>query len=110
MHSVPSIINGDVIAIGDLYLNKIGFYPFGVVLAWTIKISHILAAICLIINRYLKVSCSITIMILIMGIILVHFKEGWYVVGGGRNGVEFNFLLIFVLIHIMYSNKTVKSM
>jgi putative oxidoreductase len=29
-----------------------------------------------------------------MGIIMVHAREGWFVVGAGRNGVEFNVLLI----------------
>lgn len=46
----------------------------------------------------------ITIFILVMGIILVHFKEGWFVVGGGRNGVEYNLLLIVVFVHIMFPN------
>lgn len=40
-----------------------------------------------------------------MGIILVHFKEGWYVVGGGRNGVEYNFLMIIVLVSIMIASE-----
>ena len=39
-----------------------------------------------------------------MGIIMIHFQEGWFVVGGGRNGMEFNFLLIFVLVAIMFPN------
>lgn len=36
-----------------------------------------------------------------MGISLLHFKEGWLVVGAGRNGMELCILLIFVLIAIM---------
>jgi len=41
---------------------------------------------------------------LVMGIVLVHFKEGGFVVGGGRNGWEYNFLLIFVLLSILFPN------
>lgn len=37
-----------------------------------------------------------------MGIVLVHYQEGWFVVGGGRNGMEYNFLLICVLISIYF--------
>jgi putative oxidoreductase len=37
-----------------------------------------------------------------MGIILIHFREGWFVVGGGRNGMEFNLLLIFVLLSFIF--------
>jgi putative oxidoreductase len=33
-----------------------------------------------------------------MGILLVHRHDGWFVVGGGRNGVEYSVLLIAVLL------------
>lgn len=103
-HSVFGIFNNGINDFGNLYLNQIGFAPFGVFLAWSIKISHIVAAILLLLNKYIKPAGFVTIFILIMGIILVHFQEGWFVVGGGRNGVEYNFLLIFVLFAIMYPN------
>jgi putative oxidoreductase len=108
-HSVFGIFNNGINDFGNLYLNQIGFAPFGVFLAWTIKISHIVAAILLLLNKYVKPAGFVTIFILIMGIILVHFQEGWFVVGGGRNGVEYNFLLIFVLLAIMYPNGFKKS-
>ena len=108
-HSVFGIFNNGINDFGNLYLNQIGFAPFGVFLAWTIKISHIVAAILLLLNKYVKPAGFVTIFILIMGIILVHFQEGWFVVGGGRNGVEYNFLLIFVLLDIMYPNGFKKS-
>ena len=102
MHSVPGIFNNGINEFGKFYLNEIGFSPLGVPIAWTIKLSHILCAICLLLNKYVKLASIITIIILIAGIIMVHIKEGWYVVGGGRNGIEFNFLLICVLLTIMF--------
>jgi putative oxidoreductase len=108
-HSVFGIFNNGINDFGNPYLNQIGFAPFGVFLAWSIKISHIIAAVLLLLNKYIKVAGFVTIFILIMGIILVHFQEGWFVVGGGRNGVEYNFLLIFVLLAIMYPNGFKKS-
>jgi putative oxidoreductase len=108
MHSIPGILNNGVSDFGKLYLNEVGFAPLGVPLAWAIKISHVVAALCLVFERYVKWACIVTIIILIGGIIMVHAKEGWFVVGGGRNGVEFNFLLIVVLLTIMYP-KGVKS-
>lgn len=104
MHSVPGMFNNGVNDFGDLYLNKIGFAPFGIAIAWSIKISHIIAAVLLLLNRYVKLASIITIFVLIIGIFMVHLPDGWYVVGGGRNGVEFNFLLIFVLLAIMFPN------
>lgn len=103
-HSVFGMFNNGINDFGNLYLNQIGFAPFGVFLAWSIKLSHIVAAILLLSNKYVKPAGFVTILILIMGIILVHFQEGWFVVGGGRNGAEYNFLLIVVLLAIMYPN------
>ncbi len=102
VHSISGMFNNGINDFGNLYLNEIGFAPFGVLLAWTIKLSHVAAAACLMLEKYIKPACIITILILISGIILIHFKEGWFVVGGGRNGMEFNFLLIFVLLAIMF--------
>lgn len=103
-HSVFGIFNNGINDFGNLYLNQIGFAPFGVFLAWSIKLSHIVAAILLILNKYVRAAGFVTIFILIMGIVFVHFQEGWFVVGGGRNGVEYNFLLICVLLAIMFPN------
>ncbi|MBF7091347.1 DoxX family protein [Flavobacterium sp. ALJ2] len=103
-HSVLGIFDNGINDFGNLYLNQIGFAPFGIFLAWSIKLSHIVATILLLINKYINFAAIITILVLIMGIILVHFKEGWFVVGGGRNGMEYNFLLICVLLAIMFPN------
>ncbi|HTF22122.1 MAG TPA: DoxX family protein [Chryseolinea sp.] len=103
-HSLPSIFSGDVNVFGDQYLNQVGFAPLGVPIAWAVKLSHVVCAILLIFNRYIKPAAIVTILILLMGIIMVHFKEGWFVVGGGRNGMEYNFLLICALVYIMYPN------
>ncbi|MBF4490956.1 DoxX family protein [Flavobacterium sp. MR2016-29] len=101
-HSVFGMFDNGINDFGNLFLNQIGFAPFGVFLAWSIKLSHVAAAILLISNKYIKLAGFVTIFVLLMGIVLVHFKEGWFVVGGGRNGVEYNFLLIVVLLAIMY--------
>jgi len=103
-HSVPGMFNGGVQAFGELYLNQVGFAPMGVPLAWVIKLSHVVCAILLVLNKYIKPASVVTIVILIMGIVMVHYKEGWFVVGGGRNGVEFNFLMICVFVFLMFPN------
>ena len=102
IHGMAGMFNNGVNDFGNLFLNQIGFAPVGVYLAWSIKLSHVVCAVLLLMNRFIKPAAIVTIFILIMGIILVHFKEGWFVVGGGRNGVEYNFLLICVLVAIMF--------
>ena len=101
MHSIPGIFNNGIHEFGNLYLNNVGFNPVGVPLAWVIKVSHIVCAICFVINKYVRPAALLTIVILVAGIFMVHLNDGWYVVGGGRNGIEFNFLMIVVLVTIM---------
>ncbi|MCD9015591.1 DoxX family protein [Parachryseolinea silvisoli] len=100
-HSIPGMFNGGVQSFGQDYLNAIGFAPLGVPLAWAIKLSHVVCAVALLLRRYVRVAAIITIAILVMGIIFVHYPEGWFVVGGGRNGMEYNVLLISVLVYLM---------
>ncbi len=111
-HSIPSIVSGDINLFGKLYLNEIGFAPFGVALAWAIKLSHIVAALCLILNRWILIPCLITIAVLITGIFILHIKDGWFVIGGGRNGIEYNVLMIAVIVSILlykYSSKSLQQ-
>ena len=105
MHGIPSIFTGAVNNFGNLYLNEVGFAPIGLPLAWMIKLSHVACAVLLILNRYVRVAALITIPILVAGIIMIHAAEGWFVVGAGRNGVEFNVLLIGVLVYLSIINK-----
>jgi putative oxidoreductase len=106
MHSLPGMFDGGVNAFGQLYLNQVGFAPVGLPLAWAIKLSHVICAALLLFNRFVIFACVTTIIILVAGIIMVHGKEGWFVVGGGTNGVEYNFVLICMLVAIMVSGKT----
>ena len=46
---------------------------------------------------------------LILGIALVHFPEGWFVVGGGRNGMEYSVLLILCLVVIALDARRQKA-
>jgi putative oxidoreductase len=105
MHGIPSILTGAVNNFGNQYLNTVGFAPIGLPLAWAIKLSHVACAILLILNRYIRPAAIVTIPILIAGIVLIHAAEGWFVVGAGRNGMEFNVLLISALVYLAIINK-----
>ena len=100
-HGIPGMFDNGINDFGNLYLNQVGFAPFGVAIAWAIKISHVVCAVLLLLNKYIVAAGTITIIILIAGIVMVHYPEGWYVVGGGRNGMEYNFLLIAVIVSLM---------
>jgi putative oxidoreductase len=98
------MFNNGINDFGNLYLNKIGFSPAGLPIAWAVKLSHIAFAISLFTDKYLKITSIITIIVLLAGIYMIHMHDGWFVVGGGRNGVEFNFLLIMAILSIIYPN------
>jgi len=104
MHGIPSIVTGDVNNFGTMYLDTVGFAPLGLYLAWCIKLSHIALIISIVTRKYLRVLGWITLAILFVGIFMVHLEHGWYVVGGGSNGIEFNVLLIAGLFTVMYPN------
>jgi len=105
-HSLHGIFtNNDVNNFGNLFLNQIGFAPFGIAIAWAVVLSQVITAILLLLDKYTAIASIINIMILVAGIITVHYKEGWFVVGGGRNGMEFSVVLIFVLLSIIFQNK-----
>ena len=108
-HGIPGMLDGSINDFGNLYLNPNGFAPLGLPIAWAIKLSHVVAAFCLLFEKYMKLASIITVFILLVGIIMIHIKEGWFVVGGGRNGMEFNFLLIFVILAINFPNGIAKK-
>lgn len=105
-HSLHGILTGnDVNDFGNLFLNQIGFAPFGVMIAWIIVLGQLLSSFLLIVNRFVKLSCILNIIILAGGIVTVHFAEGWFVVGAGRNGMEFSFILIIVLLSVFLMDR-----
>lgn len=113
MHSVASIFSGDVNNFGRLYLDSIGFSPFGLYLAWAVKLIHLFSVVLIWSDRYLKWVVLFNIPVLILGIYFIHWQNGWYVVGGGTNGIEFNVLLICCFLQLVFtqypSPKKVKS-
>lgn len=79
-------------------------FPLGFYLAWLITIFEIIGSISLIIGYYVAPLAIIFAVHLFAGILLVHLKDGWFVVGAGRNGVEYSVLLIAAFITIAISS------
>ena len=72
--------------------------PFGPAVAWTITGIEILATPLYALGRFVFPLTLLLVPIYVGGIVLVHAKEGWFVVGAGRNGVEYSALLVVALI------------
>lgn len=108
-HSLHGVFNQTVNAFGESYLNSVGFAPFGVIIAWVIILFEIFGSILLIFGKLLRFVVPAFCLILITGIVLVHYPNGWYVVGPGRNGVEFSFVLLVSLIAIALPVRKIKE-
>ncbi len=102
VHGVGRIYLGIVGGFGE-FLTLNGF-PLGFYLAWAITIFEIVGSISIAIGFYVAPLAIIFALHLLCGIYLVHLKDGWFVVGAGRNGVEFSVLLIASFITLAISH------
>jgi putative oxidoreductase len=102
VHAVHGLVNPAATNGFGGYLGSIGF-PFGIALAWLIQIGQFCSCIGLILGRLVVPSCICHLIILIGGIWLVHFSSGWFVVGAGRNGMEYSITLMACIVAILWA-------
>jgi putative oxidoreductase len=97
-HGFIRMYAGTVNGFGD-FLNSKGFL-IGVPIAWFLTIFEIAGGLLMATGFLTKWIAAIFIIELLMGIILVHAPNGWFVVGYQSGGVEYSVLLILVLLLI----------
>jgi putative oxidoreductase len=102
IHGIARIWLGIVDDFGD-FLDSLGF-PFGVVIAWIITLVEIGGGITLAVGFFVRPLAIWFAVQLLIGIALVHVSEGWFVVGAGRNGMEYSVLLIVALALLAWTN------
>ena len=102
VHGAARISNGTVDDFGG-FLGSKGF-PLGFYIAWAITLFELVASVMLAVGFYTWVIALLFALELAAGIAMVHWKEGWFVVGAGRNGMEYSALLIASLLAIAYAN------
>jgi putative oxidoreductase len=103
IHGITRIMNGTVGGFGE-FLGGFGF-PFGFLVAWGITLFEIAGSLALIAGYYISLISLVFIIELLMGILLVHFNNGWFVVGAGTGGMEYSVLLILSFFVIAASGK-----
>ena len=81
------------------FLNSKGFL-LGVPIAWGITLFELIAGLALLLNYFTKWISLVWALQLLMGIILVHAQNGWFVVGPSTGGVEYSVVLIAALLVI----------
>jgi putative oxidoreductase len=79
-------------------------FPQGLYWAWAVTIYELIAPLFILARLFVSIACLGHIGILALGAYLVHWPEGWFVVGGGRNGMEYSVLLIVCLSVVAWSH------
>lgn len=102
IHGIARVSLGIVDDFG-LFLAGIGF-PMGGVAAWGVTLFEIVGGAALAFGVQARVISIVLAVQLAAGIALVHLREGWFVVGAGRNGMEYSVLLIACLIAVAYAS------
>lgn len=103
LHAFVRLLNGTIAQFGE-FLNLKGFV-FGITIVWIITVFELLGAIFLAVGKLVKLMCTGFIMLLLVGIILIHFSQGWFVGEHGTGGMEYSFILIMALITVMSGEK-----
>jgi putative oxidoreductase len=85
------------------WLSAQGF-PRGLYWAAAVTVYELIAPWFIIARRLVTPACLGHIGILALGAYLVHYPAGWFVVGAGRNGMEFSLLLITALAAVAWAH------
>jgi putative oxidoreductase len=72
--------------------------PAGEALAWAVTLFELVGSPALALGYAVRPLALLFAAELLMGIVLVHAREGWFVVGLGRNGAEYSVALIGLLL------------
>ncbi|MFT3908239.1 MAG: DoxX family protein [Ferruginibacter sp.] len=102
-HGSIRLYAGTVNGFGE-FLNSRGFM-IGVAIAWFLTIFEIAGGLLMAAGYFTKLIAAIFMIELIMGIILVHAMNGWFVVGYQSGGMEYSVLLLFSLLVIAATGK-----
>lgn len=98
LHASARLYLNSLSGFGDFLENKV--FPLGFYLAWAITVFEFIGGICIVLRYFVKLFCIGEIIILLTGIILVHWQNGWFVVGMTLGGIEYSVVLITVLVAI----------
>lgn len=103
IHGYFRFFTGGYVPFGEFLVSQ--GIPFGAALALGITGFELVGPVLLLLRRFVTPVAVGHLLILIGGILLVHGPEGWFVVGGGRNGVEYSVLLVLCLVALILEDR-----
>ncbi len=102
IHGLYRLLAGGVAPFGEYLTTQ--QIPMGPAIAWGITLFEIMGAPVLAIGWLITPIALLFSIELAAGIAMVHAPEGWFVVGGGRNGAEYSVALITILLAIGWAD------
>lgn len=99
LHGVARATAGTVGGFGS-FLSEVRGIPLGHGLAWAITVVEIVGGLLMAFGVAVIPLCAWFIAVLVAGMRIVHWHNGWFVVGEGRNGMELSVLLVACLVAI----------
>ena len=101
VHGAARVALGTVDDFGGFFAAH-GF-PFGVACAWVVTLMELAGGVAFAAGRAVRPLALWYAAVLSAGIVLVHAPSGWFVVGAGRNGVEYSVLLVVCLLLLAWT-------
>lgn len=99
MHGYPKLFAGGMPGTIDMF-GQLGI-PLPVVAAWLVAILETVGGLALILGIFVTPVAILLGFHMLTGIFLVHLQNGFYVIGPGQGGFEFNLVLIAALITLI---------
>ena len=103
VHGIARMANGTVGGFGQ-FLASQGF-PLGVVVAWTLTLVEVAGGVALALGFFVRPLTVWYAAEILTGIALVHWSEGWFVVGAGRGGMEYSVLIVACLAAVFLADR-----
>lgn len=97
-HGLPKIMGG--VSGFEGMLGEMGV-PLAGIMAWVVTLLEVGGGLALIAGFLVTAFSLLLSFHMLMGIFLVHLSAGWYVIGPGTGGAEFNVLLIAGLLTLV---------
>lgn len=101
-HAVARLVDYSLPGFGE-FLESQGF-PLGFYLAWAVTLFELTGGLCMFLGYFIRLFCIGEIIILVTGVIIVHWQNGWFVVGKTLGGIEYSVVLIVVLIAVFIAH------
>lgn len=98
-HGIPKLSGGIEATAG--FFGTLGI-PAPLVAAWFIALLETLGGLMLLVGFFVTPVSLLLVAHMLTGIVLVHAPNGFYVIGPGQGGVEFNLLLIASLLTLVF--------